>query len=493
MSPIRRPSVLRGASIEGGLPTLVSIAAAMALVVPCSLSTTGCEEPQSAGPAASASSSAAAPPPEASTLTPAQRLARQDKAAKLFRIECSGCHGERGRGDGPAASFVVVKPRNFTRERFKVRSVLSGGPPTKKDIFDTITRGMPGSSMPSFKFLSDDERWLLTEHVWELANLEGRKPGKPAPMTKEVPNDAESIKRGRAIFEQFECAKCHGAEGRGDGPSSKTLKDDLDRPLPSRDLTREAFRGGDGIEATYFRFMTGMDGTPMPSYADNFKGTEGWDLAHYVVSLRVPKEAPPSDAVEYGRKVVQDKQCQACHVIEGKGARVGPSLDVSAQKLQYAWAKAFLKSPRTYGKVYPYIPYRMPDLGLTEPEIDAVLALFAKIANRSYPDDTPKPVAIDEAKAKAGMLIYFLKCTECHNMGTVIPTPEAKRQGPDLVDVTKRMRFEFMPQWVKQPQDVYADTRMVDTNLSADEVDQVVQFVWKTSLENAGKVKPTTK
>lgn len=480
MSPSRQtPLPLRWASIA---------AMAAAVAVPLVLSSGACSEPTTGVTAPSGSAvPALAGPPAASALTPVQRMEREARATKLFRIECSGCHGERGRGDGPAEAALDIKPRNFLREKFKVRTTAGGEPPTKQDIFATITRGMPGSAMPPFSFLSEEERWLLAEHVWSLANLDAKKPGKPAPLTKEPPSDAESIKRGRAVFEKLECGKCHGDGGKADGQSAKTLKDELERPILPRDLTREPFRGGDSAEATYLRFQTGMDGTPMPSYAANLKGDEGWDLAHYVVSLRAAPEAPPSDPVEYGRRVVQEKQCTGCHVIEGKGARVGPSLDTSAQKLQYAWAKGFLKNPRSYGKIYPYIPYRMPDLGLKDAEIDAVLALLAKIANRPYPDQPEAPVALDAAKVKDGGLLYFLKCTECHNMGTVIPNPEAKRQGPDLIEVSKRMRFEFMPRWVKAPQDVNPDARMVDTNLTPEQIEAVTQFVWKTSVDNAGK------
>jgi cytochrome c oxidase cbb3-type subunit 2 len=416
-----------------------------------------------------------------------QRLAREERAAAIFRAECSGCHGERGRGDGPAAAGLSIKPRNFLREKFKVRSTATGEPPVKEDIFATITRGMPGSAMPSFAFLSEEERRLLADHVWGLAGLDAKKPGKVLPVTAETANDAESRTRGKALYDKLECGKCHGSEGRADGQSAKELKDDLGRPISPRDLTREPYRGGDAAAAVAMRFRTGMDGTPMPGYVDTMKPDEVWDLAHYVLSLRAPKEAPPADALAYGHRVIEEKQCTGCHVIEGKGARLGPNLDTSAQKLKYAWAKAFLKDPRSFGKIYPYIPYRMPSLGLTDAEIDAVLTVFAKAASRTYPDP-PEPAAhIDATRINDGTLLYYLKCTECHNMGQAIPTPVAKQQGPDLINVTKRLRFEFMPRWVKAPQDVNPDARMVDTNLTDEQIEAVTAFVWKTSLDAQAK------
>jgi cytochrome c2 len=236
-----------------------------------------------------------------------------------------------------------------------------------------------------------------------------------------------------------------------------------------------------------------MDGTSMPTFSDNLDVQQSWDLAHFVHSLRIPKEPPPSDPVAYGRRVVQEKQCFACHVIEGKGARVGPSLDVSAGKLRFEWAKSFLKNPRAQGKIYPYITYRMPDLRLADQEVDAVLALLAKISKRSYPEAPQPAVVIDESKVAEGQLLYFLKCTECHNIGKVIPTPLAKQQGPDVVNVSQRMLFQWIPLWIKSPQQVYPDTAMVDTNLTESQVEAVRAFIWKTSVETLARNESTAK
>jgi cytochrome c oxidase cbb3-type subunit 2 len=416
-------------------------------------------------------------------LSHAAQLDRTERAKKLFLAECAGCHGEYGRGDGPAAATLAIKPRNFLREKFKVRSTQSGDAPTQKDIYATITRGMPGSAMPSFKFLSDEERTLLSEHVWSLAGLSAKRPGKVVAMTPEPPSDQSSIQRGRALYEKLACGQCHGAEGRADGPSAKTLKDDFERPIAARDLTREMNRGGDDAAAIQERFRTGMDGTPMPTFSDNLNPVEGWDLAHYVASMRAPKEALPSDPLAAGRRVIEEKQCNGCHVIEGRGGRVGPSLDIAAAKLRYDWARDFLGAPRKAGKIYPYTPYRMPDLGLTPKEIDGVLAVFANTAHRTYPEPPAAAVHVDDSKVAAGQLTYFLKCTECHNMGNVIPTPEAKRQGPDLIDVSRRMEFDWIATWVKNPREIYPDARMVDTNLTAEQIEEVRAFIWKTSVE----------
>jgi mono/diheme cytochrome c family protein len=41
--------------------------------------------------------------------------------------------------------------------------------------------------------------------------------------------------------------------------------------------------------------MTGLDGTPMPSFADALKPDQAWDIAHYIDALRTGA-AKPSQA-----------------------------------------------------------------------------------------------------------------------------------------------------------------------------------------------------
>ncbi len=50
------------------------------------------------------------------------------------------------------------------------------------------------------------------------------------------------------------------------------------RPLKSGSIPRDIFRS----------ILTGLDGTPMPSYHLTLEDDELWDLAYYVDSLGVP-------------------------------------------------------------------------------------------------------------------------------------------------------------------------------------------------------------
>ena len=101
----------------------------------------------------------------------------------------------------------------------------------------------------------------------------------------------------------MECWKCHGPTGRGNGPSAATLTDDQNRPiLPYNFHDNNRFKCGTSDEDLYKIFMTGLDGTPMPSWSDNIKPDEAWDLVFYLRALQPMKSKEKEIARQIGLK-----------------------------------------------------------------------------------------------------------------------------------------------------------------------------------------------
>jgi mono/diheme cytochrome c family protein len=220
-------------------------------------------------------------------------------AAALYRALCATCHGETGRGDGPAAAFLFPKPRDFTLGKFKVRSTATGDLPTDEDLLATLDRGMPGSAMPSFAYLPPEERKALVGHVKTLAVLvtedgerlnffESRPKPRGVEVREERPATEALVRRGREVYKAQGCAVCHGETGVGDGPSVPSLRDDWGYPAPPNNFTRGLYKGGSSPRDLYLRFTTGMSGTPMPSFEAGLPEEDRWALAHYVKSLERP-------------------------------------------------------------------------------------------------------------------------------------------------------------------------------------------------------------
>lgn len=221
----------------------------------------------------------------------------------IYTMACVACHGNEGKGDGSVGATLAPRrapqPRDFTSPEFKFRSTPSGHLPTTADLFRTVTEGIRGPLgaltiglrahrvMPSFRYMPEDQRLEVIEFVkslnqgfWERGKVETVAVPPAPPVT------AERVARGKQLYADAECLACHGDRGRGDGPSAPTLKDNRQLPIAPTDLTKpQRFKNGARPRDVYRTLMTGLAGTPMPSYGDALEPDQAWDLVHYVLSL----------------------------------------------------------------------------------------------------------------------------------------------------------------------------------------------------------------
>lgn len=210
-----------------------------------------------------------------------------DLGKQIFNQACFYCHGEEGKGNGKARRYLFLMPRDFTSGKFKVRTTATGSLPTDEDLFRTITVGLPEYRMPRFKYLSAKERWALVYYIKTFfPPFRERKP-EPVTLGEAPPKTAELLSQGRELFNDAECWKCHGKEGEGDGPSAPDLKDDWGNPLKLLDWTHgeRVFKRGAKARDIMYTFMTGLAGTPMPSYEDALTKEQAWALAYYVEEI----------------------------------------------------------------------------------------------------------------------------------------------------------------------------------------------------------------
>ncbi len=184
-----------------------------------------------------------------------------------------------------AGMMVRTKPRDFRPGIFKFRSTPTGSLPTDEDLFETVSRGLRGTGMIAQDDLPESERRAVVAYLKTFSErFESEKPQTPIPVPEPPPRTPELIAKGRELYEKAECFKCHGTKGRGDGPSATDLKDDWGYPIQATDLTRPLKRGS-APEAIYRTMVTGLAGTPMPSYEGALSDEEFWALSFYVASL----------------------------------------------------------------------------------------------------------------------------------------------------------------------------------------------------------------
>jgi cytochrome c oxidase cbb3-type subunit 3 len=133
-------------------------------------------------------------------------------------------------------------------------------------------------------------------------------------------NDANAAKLGEFEF-RANCAFCHGLGARGGGRGP--------------DLTRAQKKHGNA-DADLFRTINeGVPGTAMPPNGATQQGVgmteeEIWQVISYLRSVQVKTLAQSTGNAAHGKELFAGSAaCATCHMIQGKGGRLGPDLTVT--------------------------------------------------------------------------------------------------------------------------------------------------------------------
>ncbi|HUG91711.1 MAG TPA: cytochrome c [Planctomycetaceae bacterium] len=105
-------------------------------------------------------------PDDAFIVAPGGRL-KHGRA--LYMEHCMHCHGVSGDGNGPTAPYLDPRPRDYRLGLFKFTSTGTGLKASRADLALTIRHGIPGTYMPSFLLLGDDELQAIVEYIRWLA------------------------------------------------------------------------------------------------------------------------------------------------------------------------------------------------------------------------------------------------------------------------------------------------------------------------------------
>lgn len=130
-------------------------------------------------------------------------------------------------------------------------------------------------------------------------------------------NDPKAAKAGEYEF-RINCALCHGLGARGGGRGP--------------DLTRDQKRHAHNDAEMFQVISNGIPGTAMPANGTNGQGvgmtdTEIWQIITYIRNQEVKASAKASGDPAHGKQLFfGDGNCSMCHMVEGKGGRLGPDL-----------------------------------------------------------------------------------------------------------------------------------------------------------------------
>lgn len=308
---------------------------------------------------------------------------------------------------------------------------------------------------------------------------------------------------GERTISRYGCFGCHLIPG-----FEKT-------PVIGTDLSEEGSKHPDLL---YFGFQHQLDHTAPAWFYQKLKSPRSFDegkVAAFYDRLRMPqfdlsdadaasvtlvlqaltKEKVPlesvrrltarEEAVEVGRRLVRDYNCQGCHVLDGRGGAIResiafnlkqegrsedeaqslapslgpPIIDGEGDKVQPDWLFGFLKAPEP---IRPWLQVRMPTFHFTDQEASQLVSHFAAKDKRTpYETFDRNPPSGPGLHAALTMFSKdYFDCWNCHQQGARKPQGPPEGWAPDLTLATRRLNPDWIARWIKDPQKMMPGTKM---------------------------------
>lgn len=205
------------------------------------------------------------------------------------------------------------------------------------------------------------------------------------------------------------------------------------------------------------------------------------------VKDKIKSRTPENLLIEEGQEIVQQLNCQSCHIIEGKGGSIQksvqdwlvqhdnraeadakalvtsfspPNLIGEGKKVQAQWLFEFLHRPTP---IRPWLKVRMPTYTFNKGHLNALVKYFNALDKEEFPfaghvDTTLTPEELIAAEK------LFSKdnfgCAQCHIVGSTMPGGTPDNWAPDFSLAKTRLKPNWIIDWLKDPQALLPGTKM---------------------------------
>jgi len=191
--------------------------------------------------------------------------------------------------------------------------------------------------------------------------------------------------------------------------------------------------------------------------------------------------------LEAGQKVVHLYNCQGCHVIEGDGGTIRPTLkewlvkydnrtDAEAdalvpsfsppnlvgegKKVHTEWLFHFLHEPTV---IRPWLKARMPTFNFNATRLNALVKYFNELDREEFPFTESVDTTLTEEEHKAALKLFskeYFDCAQCHIVGNKLPPGSPDRWAPNFALAKERLKPQWIIEWLKNPAALLPGTKM---------------------------------
>jgi len=181
-----------------------------------------------------------------------------------------------------------------------------------------------------------------------------------------------------------------------------------------------------------------------------------------------------------GRETLAQYGCVRCHVIKTPdgmtmtGTDDPPSLEHIAEKTTREWIAAWLKNPQAYAG-----SATMPNFQLTDEDIRDISAFLIAQSTPHAASREPAPaVPTDDAAQQQGTSLYGESfCASCHATQNAAGTLVGGTLGPELTRIGSKVKTEWLADWLRNPGNYDADTKMPHYRLDTKQIGLLMAFL----------------
>jgi cytochrome c1 len=326
---------------------------------------------------------------------------------------------------------------------------------------------------------------LIKTYFQELQTIE-----QSEARVAEMSPEEQSLYLGQRTIAKYGCAGCHTIAGFEDAkPIGVELTEEASKPLHLFDfghVHEVAHTKHDWLRTKVMRPRIWDQGKElvktygelykMPSFGMSEHEADAVTtllLGFNKEQVRAERKAWDSQrdpVLQAGRKLVTRYNCQGCHLIEGRGQairtalpaeKLPPNLAAQGARTQADWLFAFLHDPSSV-RLRPWLEVRMPTFGFTDDQANSVVAYFQGLEETTPFASDPAP-GDRRSVAVGGEVFAMLQCGRCHPAGAEALASLGGGQAdlaPSLLLARGRLRHQWVPSWIKDPQGWIPGTKM---------------------------------